>query len=347
MTLVMILAGVGVLLFVAFLPLVEYALLASHHSPVLLLAAAVLQVVHLALLWKSTVYLYIFRSLVLPIRLLVMPLAMRVVLMEAIREDSPILYFDLDCIEGGENLDEEQRLLHYFRQSVRRRYKKMKEKYRQHCIALKSSRCETSLNLSQVVPIMWRHQQRCCCDGNVAVEFLKRFLVVSLATHGILDRYYDAEGQLVSVQLSVQQGKVLHWFMYFSTDVQSGIWYHGILNAMVRGLKTTGDSAIHYVNAQNHQTDSKLGAGLQRASLSQDDDDEDVTSSEFLYPWTFLQDTPEEVLDTKLWAGLGAPNVPESENHHHRHRQTRGAYQSIATTSTSCTQAHSDIHQPE
>lgn len=337
----MILAGLGVLLFVALLPLVEFALLSSHHSPVLLLAATVLQAGHLALLWKSTIYLCIVRSLVFPIRLLVMPLAMRVVLMEAIREDSPILYLNLDCIERGDDLDdEEQRLLQYFRQSVRRRYKKMKEKYRQHGITLKSSRCETSLNLCQVVPIMWRHQQRCCCfsNGNVAVEFLKRFLVVSLTTHGILDRYYDAEGELVSVQLSVQQGKVLHWFMYFSTNVQSGIWYHGILNAMVRGLKTTtagGDSTtvIQYVNAQNHQTDSKMGAGLlQASSTSRDDDEEeDVTSSELLYPWTFLQDAPEEVLDTNLWAGLA--NVSESENHHRRrHCQTRGAYQSIATT---------------
>ena len=106
---------------------------------------------------------------------------------------------------------------------------------------------EEALNLSNVVPIMVEHERRCCqADGKSLVEeFIKRFLVMTMTTNAVLDLYYKDGNELCSVQLSVKQGNVLHWFMYFSTESRAGIWYHGILNAMIRGLEIP---SVRYIN---------------------------------------------------------------------------------------------------
>ena len=309
MTLTMVLVGLSVVVFVAFLPLLEFSLLDLNTTGWIVLSIFI-QIIHLRLLWTSTVYLMVLRTLVFPIRKLVMPLAMAIVRIEAIREETPVLYLDLARIEPNEELSEVERLMQYFRPSIRRRYKKMEEKFHDRRIRIESGRSETTLNLSQILPVMWDHERRCCeRDGkSLVAEFIKRFLVMSLCTNGILDRYYDQNasqnddgGDLVCIQLSVQQDDVLHWFMYFSSDSRSGIWYHGILNSMVRGLQTPG---VRYVNAQNHQTESKTSAGLRQSDCH----DDDIMSD--LYPWTFLQDLPEESIETKLWSGLEVSSSP-------------------------------------
>jgi hypothetical protein len=310
--LTLIATGLSVVLFVCCLPTIEFLLLVprartSHNYYWITsttLVAMIVQLVHLRLLWKSTLYLQICRMLVFPIRILVMPLVMFLVRMECVKEQSPVLHLDLGRIDASsENEEPLERLLQYFRPSIRRRYRKMEQLYRSKRIRCVSSRSETSLNLSQVLPILWQHERRCCrLDGkNIVEEFMSRFLVVTLLTHGVLDQYYNADNELVSVQLSVQQGNVLHWFMYFSTDCSSGIWYHGVLHSMVRGLNSSSSSKpIRYINGQNHKTESKLSAGFQQASYA----DDEILST--LYPWSFMTNLDETAVEDlkHLWSGI-------------------------------------------
>ena len=202
-------------------------------------------------------------------------------------------------------------LLRHFRPSVRRRYRKMEQAFRRDRIRCESVRSEDGLNLSQVIPIMWEHERRCCTlDGKSVVgEFLKRFLVMVMTTNAILDLYYDQENTLCSVQLSVPQSGVLHWFMYFSVNTRSGIWYHGILNALVRGMKT---DSIRFVSGQNHQTASKQGAGLIPVDLN-----DPVMSS--LYPVAFTRELPRDYRSTGLWSWLDVPPPPTTSSQPTQH----------------------------
>ena len=204
------------------------------------------------------------------------------------------------------------------------------------------------LNLSQVVPVMWEHEQRMCAlangttnttstngdsnnqtgnekKGSVYEEFLKRFLVVTVVPNAILDYYYvkrpsssparnggantndelsqrqelhtpqEDDEMLCCVQLSVQQGRTMHWFMYFALNsvTKSGIWFHGIDIAMERARRIPN---VDYCNGQTHQTNSKRNAGF---NVAQHTDHEILAK---LYPWTFTTTPPKGCVDVKLWA---------------------------------------------
>lgn len=295
-TLTMILIGVGVTLFTLFLPIIEFVLLFEERSWTAWTLIISMQFFHLCLVWYSTIYGTILRALIWPIRSLIMPVVMAVVRIESMRNRDGILYVDLGD-QARDSRGEETIIMTSFRPSVRRRYRKMEALYRRSRIRHEIHRAETSLRLADVVPVMWEHEKRCCeRDGrNVIEEFLKRYLVMTLATDAVLDLYYDANEKLVSVQLSLQQGEVHHWFMYFSRDHDSGIWFHGILNAIVRGRRNPN---VRYVNAQNHQTQSKKNAGYMEASH----DEGGVISN--LYPFAMTMDIPLAVLDTGLWSGM-------------------------------------------
>lgn len=255
------------------------------------------QVFHLYMLWTSTLYLSVFRRLILPIRKPIMFIVFQIAMIEAIREETPTLYLDLSTVKRSEGGNAEQDLMQSFRSSVRRRYKQMEEIFRQNNIRHVSVVSEDALNLSEVVPIMLQHERRCCrAEGTSLVEeFLKRFLVVTMTTDAVLDLYYDENNVLCCVQLSVMQNESLHWFMYFCQDLRSrcGIWYHGILNSMLRGLHIP---SIQYVNAQTHRTESKQMAGLLAC---------EHTNGQLLrnlYPFGFTKATPPFALQTTLWA---------------------------------------------
>ena len=223
-----------------------------------------------------------------------------------------------------------------------RRYKQMERAYLRDGIRHEWGWSESTLNLSQVVPVMWEHERRMCAaantsarnddgdsnggtgddkKGSVVEEFLKRFLVVTVVPDGILDFYYvkptfsspndvvNGAGQrlrrhhgqqsqpeeiLCCAQLSVQQGRVLHWFMYFALDsvTRSGIWFHGIGTAIERARRITN---VEYCNGQTHQTQSKRNAGFDVAQHT----DQGVLSQ--LYPWSFTCTPPKERVDVTLW----------------------------------------------
>ena len=388
-TLTVVLFGIGLVLFVAFAPLLLYKCCISawlwstvilptenaacdSHSHVnywidlmgITLVLVFIQVVHLRCLWKSTRYLAVFRFLVLPIRKLVLPLVMFTARVESIREKTPTLYVDVrqeqlqqgglsaqpitlqtpllsstdtsGNVDGpiGSNRDqlsqEEPQEQNKRRKNRLRRYKQMERAYRRDGIRHEWGWSESTLNLSQVVPVMWEHERRMCAaantsarnddgtgddkKGGVVEEFLKRFLVVTVIPDGVFDFYYvkptssslqndavnggdqlpQAEEILCCVQLSVQQGRALHWFMYFSLDsvTRSGIWFHGIGTAIERARRIPN---VEYCNGQTHQTQSKRNAGFDVAEHT----DQGVLSQ--LYPWSFTSTPPIDCVDVTLW----------------------------------------------
>lgn len=240
-----------------------------------------------------------------------MVLVFQIAMIESVREGVPTLYFEVSTVKRSNTTEEQQDLLQSFKTSVRKRFKQMEACFRRNGISYKTVRSEDALNLSLVLPILLEHERRCClADGkNVWEEFIKRFLVVSLFTDAVLDLYYDENNDLCSVQLSVMQEKTIHWFMYFclSSRAKCGIWYHGILQAMVRGLTIP---SIEYVNAQVHQTDSKRGAGMQVC------DHIDCDMLRNLYPFEFTKEMPLSALETRLWASdtTGRPTKQDEKS---------------------------------
>ena len=298
----------------------------------------IFQVLHVRWLWISTTYLSWCRWLALPIRRLFMPLAFRVACLESIREAAPTLYAKTD--HPGAYLPwnplpssptpskQQQRLhdndkgtssnkaqvtpiktatLHSARQlrKIRNRYQQVQRIYQHHNIHHVAVLSDATLNLSQVVPIMWQHEQRMARSNpqaNVVVEFVKRFLVITVVPDGVLDCYYSSSQdehnhdhrQLVAVQLSVQQGSVWHWFMYFAYDsvCKSGIWFHGV---GINWMRAQDHPNIHYCNGQVHQTTSKQHAGFLLASPS------DMTLLHQLYPWSWTVPPLPDLLQISFW----------------------------------------------
>lgn len=295
-TLTVILIGVGMLIFVMFLPIIAILCLPpmtkNHMAPPV---AAGVEALHLYLLWTSTLYLSLFRRLIFPIRKKIMFIVFQIARIEAIREETPTLYLDLSTVNRTGD-DASNDILQSFKSSVRRRYKQVETIFRQHNIRCESVRSEEALNLQHVVPIMLEHERRCCEDDgkNLVEEFVKRFLVVTMTTDAVLDLYYDENNVLCCVQLSVVQGQSLHWFMYFclTSTCRCGIWYHGVLNAMLRGLEIP---SVQYVNAQIHQTVSKQRAGLVACEHTDDN------RMHELFPFGFTKEIPAAALQTSLW----------------------------------------------
>lgn len=247
-------------------------------------------------------YLAFYRTLLLPIRRLLLPVVMFIARIESLREETPTLY--LETVNTDKLASDEDdttatiaAFLATFRRSVRRRYTHMEQTFKASGLVHEAVPCETALNLSQVVPNMWRHERRQCMADkrNVYEEFVKRFLVVTVVPDGLLDYYYNNDTrELVAVQLSIQQGAVLHWFMYFCNPNQakSGVWFHGIMLALQRGVV---DPTVCYVNAQVHQNESKQNAGLVAAPHT----DNDLLAK--LYPWSFTRLIPGSTRQLELW----------------------------------------------
>lgn len=91
------------------------------------------------------------------------------------------------------------------------------------------------------------------------------------------------------------QGSVLHWFMYFAKDSfsKNGIWFHGSLLAIVRGSNILPN--ITYVNAQVHQTDTKVHAGFEIAEYT----NTDLLS--YLYPRRMTVQVDEKIIKLSTW----------------------------------------------
>lgn len=217
----------------------------------------------------------------------IIPLVPFVVRIESIREKVPTLYLQVDDDDDASS---------HFRKSVRRHYRRMQNLYQRHGIRHESVSAERCLNLSQIVPILWEHQERICeQEGkNALEEFIKRALVVTVVPDGILDLYRDPSGDLCSFQFSILTGSVLHWFMYFckGSASRTGIWWHGALLAIQRGRICP---TIQYVNAQVHQTESKLHAGFVKGFSSE------ISVMEQIYPWAFTRKIPDQVRSLRLW----------------------------------------------
>mmetsp|Transcript_21197 Transcript_21197/g.59008 ORF Transcript_21197/g.59008 Transcript_21197/m.59008 type:complete len:465 (-) Transcript_21197:102-1496(-) len=157
------------------------------------------------------------------------------------------------------------------RRNLRRRQQQMKRTFQRARIHHEWQYSESSLQLSQIVPILWQHQRRMCQqDSEDAVSFMEvlscfveRFLVVFMTPFAVLDLYYvDGDPrQLVCFQLSYRQGKAWYWFMYFcrSDFTRCGIWFHGVRTAIERGKAMP---SIHYVNGLRGNVQSKRNAGL-------------------------------------------------------------------------------------
>jgi hypothetical protein len=96
------------------------------------------------------------------------------------------------------------------------------------------------------------------------------------------------------LKMSIQQGSVLHWFVFFLMPAasKSGIWFHGILLALTRGVTIP---QVDYVNAQGHQTKSKQNAGLVAAHHTNPD------HLSKLYPESFTRRIPESAVQFVVW----------------------------------------------
>lgn len=255
---------------------------------------------HLRLLWISPLYLSLCRRLIFPVRKPLVALVWsHIARVESIRKETPTLYFDLSTVKCTEGNNAASDLLQSLRPSVRRRYKQMEYILQQNNIRHHAFRSEQALNLSHVVPIMLQHKKRCSqADGkSVVVEFLKRFLVVTMTTDSVLDLYFTQDEELCCVQLSAVHGHVIHWSMYFyvTSSSRCGIWYHGILNAMVRGLHIP---SIRYVNAQVHQTASKRSTGLVACEHTNDE----TLSKQ--YPLALSEEIPYTAFYASCWSSL-------------------------------------------
>lgn len=195
-------------------------------------------------------------------------------------------------------------LLQVMRRSVRRHYRRIDQRYKRDRVEHEACSCENSLHLKEMIPIIWEHQTRTAAvlmakgvKTSAVEEFIKRFLVVTLVPDGILDLYYQRIGTtktLVALQLTIQQGPVLHWFMYFAKETasKSGIWFHGSLLAI---LRASNIPSVAYVNAQCHQTETKLHAGFTAAEHT------DVTLLSELYPWKWTTSIDESRVNLPLW----------------------------------------------
>lgn len=298
-TLALVLLGITLILLVAFLPVIVILSLWTSGGILARIGVTLFsESVHLKLLWSFPLYLRIFRTLLIPIRKLLFPLVIIAARIESIRDNDATFYAPVS--EEEQPLHEEQNgvaimELSYFRKSVRRHYRRMQKIFERSKLKHEVVYADRAMRLVSLVPILWDHEKRVCADipgKNPVEEFVKRFLVVTLLPDGILDLYYDSEGNIVNFQFSVLQGNVLHWFMYFSTSesCKNGIWWHGALLALVRGFRTP---SVRYVNAQCHQSQSKLHAGYRGTT--------DNLQLDRLYPFQFSRYIPDAITNARIW----------------------------------------------
>jgi hypothetical protein len=330
-TLALVLVGLGLVLFVSFLPLWMVVILKNtalmRHAlwRKSLVLALFLSLVHLLALWFSSFYLYLMRTAwILPIRRLLFPLVPMIARLEAIRERETTQYYLVPS--SPSSTTSSTQLAPHFRKSVRRHYKRMEKIYQRSQMNHLCVRADTHLCLKDVIPVIWEQQQRSTDSVTPLTDFIKRALVVTVVPDGILDLYYTATttsgggGELVAAQFSILQGTVWHWFMYFcrSDHAQAGIWWHGALLAIQRGhvlnnsiqdedegssssSSSSSNNNSYWVNAQVHQKDSKLHAGYSAAHHTQSN----ILSQVYPQGWIMTRRIPESVLRVRLWDHQG------------------------------------------
>mmetsp|Transcript_28318 Transcript_28318/g.65896 ORF Transcript_28318/g.65896 Transcript_28318/m.65896 type:complete len:337 (-) Transcript_28318:494-1504(-) len=286
-TLTLILSGLTLVALTMFVPsllfLLSVSVTGETKSLPFTITIAIVQVLHLQLLWNNPGHLAFYRWLSLPVRRLLLPVVMAVCRLDSIREEESTLYLPTDDLQlNALSGKEKTALLMTFRQSVRRRHRQMEQLFIEAGIERRSIYSETHFNASELVPLIWQHERRQCAGNGKSVleEFIKRFLVMTVVPDAILDVYYEdsSNNKPIAVQMSILQGNILHWFMYFAADsaTKSGIWFQGILLSMARGHLMPN---VKYVNGQTHHEESKRHAGFLEA---------ESTESNLLfelYPW--------------------------------------------------------------
>ena len=243
---------------------------------------------------------------------------MYLVKMDAIKDKEDVACLCLNDIGGRDNNNSNnqndtsvvvQDILQSFRKSVRRRYRNVLKTFRQAGIVVKSVQGERAWDLRTTVPILFQHQKRQCqVDGNSLVDaFIKRFLVVSVVPDGILDLFYNADGELIAFQMGTRQGAVYNWFVYFCQDDarQYGIWFYGILLSMARAKSLPG---VQWFNALYHLLDSKQMAGLQVVSHENDE------MMDTLFPWLSTERMPDKALTISLLEEDGDDDKEEAQS---------------------------------
>uniref|UniRef100_A0A6V2P028 Uncharacterized protein n=1 Tax=Ditylum brightwellii TaxID=49249 RepID=A0A6V2P028_9STRA len=255
--------------------------------------AMTVEVAHItALIILPFPYLYIYRKALVPIRMLIMPYLNVVVKSEAIRNKEPTWYNK--CSELCRTEDT-QTLLAALKGSVRKDLKKKLRIFHERGITRKTLHSDF-LSLSQDIPIIWSHVKRKNqnTDKSVVEEFIKRFLVVFMASDAYIDRYYDSNQKLCALGLFAVNQNTLSNSMYFCLDTHSqmGIWQYHHFCGLLRASAAPPD--IQYINFYFGETYAKKLAG----SVAADYRDEQLLN--VLYPFSYNREVPLYLVDLKL-----------------------------------------------
>lgn len=177
-----------------------------------MLYVAAIQLIHVFLLWCTDWYLALFRSLLLPIRrsLAVSPVFMR-------RERGPSIYYTPPQEIAG--------IMKSLRKAVENRLQTIQKNFQANQICHEAKLLESSLKLSEISPLIWRHCQRNHSSnyaGAVWSYWQQLLVLFMLPDKALLDLYYNHHHRLIAVQLTApQDNHSLHWHMYFSTHKAS------------------------------------------------------------------------------------------------------------------------------
>lgn len=223
------------------------------------------QLLHLlALIYIEFPYLYIHRKLLLPIRILLMPLVNLIAKSEAIRENTPTWYNDcskllldttndVDAFSSNHNnLSPFRKLLQSFKSSIRKDIRQKLRLFQNQGITIESIHSDY-LSIRTDIPIIWEHECRTVAasssnsSSSVLEEFVKRFLIVFMVPHAFLDRYMDAQtGKVVAIGLFVQTGSTtVTNFVYFckATHSRCGIWQYHHLRGLYRAMRACSSAS--------------------------------------------------------------------------------------------------------
>ena len=310
-TLGLVSAGLFVVMFIFFWPLCFMTATAPFWVIMMLQSVHLVALVHI-----PYPYLYIYRKICYPIRMLLMPLVQEVAKGESIREKEITWYNKCDRLPQTNDI---KVLLKAFKYSIRRDLKQKLNLFFQRGITTMTTHSDY-LSLKEDIPILWQHEKRAVrgTDKSAVEEFIKHFLVVFLTSNAYIDRYYDKGGNICALGLFVQSKKVLINFLYFclEEESQSGIWQcksnHRFLGSVslmsvshvgyltdnhLRGLLravSASPQQVEYINFQVHQNYAKRLAGAIGA------DHKDGLLLGKLYPFAFFKEPSENIIQIQI-----------------------------------------------
>jgi len=223
-----------------------------------------IQMLHMLLLWSAAWYLALFRRLLLPIRSALSMSPASIIISGSYQERAPTihqfhphrhLFASFSCSSGKSSLlhqsssispeapQEVAHVMESFQKALRGRFQTIEKNLRVKRIHHESISLESSLNLSQVSPLIWRQFCYHCKDTSVFIAGLLSYWqelldIFMLPDKVVLDLYYNNK-KLIAVQLTMPQhgNHTLHWCMYFSTYKASqsdALWSNGDLLAKTR-----------------------------------------------------------------------------------------------------------------